>query len=105
MNTFRSMISGPGDGVSSKRSVMVWFVLMFSFITLINLFTGKKLEHDIQVQLFELVVVSIGVVFGEPFMNFLLLVRGQKTTATTTTIAPPGSTVTNTETTKEIPQS
>jgi hypothetical protein len=98
---FREMLSGITGEISSKRSVMIFFVVLFATIVIVNISTGKKLEHDLQFQLFELVIISMATVFGERFIDRLGTLRGQKTTATTTTIAPPDSVVTTTETTKE----
>lgn len=95
------MLTGTEGGISSKRGVMIWFVLLFTVILFTNVFTGKLPNHDLMVQLFELTLVSMGLVFGEPFINLLAALRGQKTTSTTTTVAPPDSPVITTTVTKE----
>lgn len=101
---FKEMLSDGLGNISSKRSTMVWFVLLFTAIAVINITTGKKLDHDIQVELFQLVVISMGIVFGEPLIKLFALVRGQKTTDTTTIVAPKDATVVTTGTTKENPK-
>jgi hypothetical protein len=102
--TFLSQMlsSGMTGEPSSKRTVLVWFVLLFSATVIVNLHDKQKvLESTLQAQLFYLVIASMAVVFGEPFMKFMAEWKGQKTTSTTTTVAPSDSTVVTTETTKE----
>lgn len=98
---FTRLLSKGGE-VSSKRGVMVWFVLLFTATVIVGLTCGKYLEHDLKFQLFELVCVSILTVFGEPAINALLMLRGQKPTTSTTVISPDAQTVTTT--TKETEQ-
>lgn len=100
-NFLKQMLSGDNT-VSSKRGVMVWFVLLFTATVIVGLTCGKYLEHDLKYQLFELVCVSILTVFGEPAINALLMLRGQKSTTSTTVISPETPTVTTV--TKETEQ-
>lgn len=96
-----AMLSGE-RGPSSKRGVMVWLLLLFTFVLIVNLFSGKQPDPMFSKQLFELLLVALGVVFGEKFVNALMIIRGQKSTTQTTVIAPADSTVVNTQETKEV---
>jgi hypothetical protein len=91
-NFFLSMLSGP-EGISSKRSVMVFFVVLFSFCVVWNLFTGMAPASIYQEQVFELVIITISLVFGEKVIDALPKIRGAKKDTTTTIVAPPDSTV------------
>lgn len=62
------MLSGE-NGVSSKRNVMVWFVLLWSYMAVYNQITGKAPALIYQEQLFELTLISIAAVFGEKVIN------------------------------------
>lgn len=63
--------SGVTSRASSKRGAMVFFILLFAAVVIVNLATGGRVKPDetIQTQLFELVIICIGVVFGEPFIK------------------------------------
>lgn len=94
-----AMLSGE-RGPSSKRGVMVWLLLLFTFIIIVNLFTGKQPAAMYSEQLFELLLVAMGIVFGEKFVTALSTAR-QKSTTKTTVVAPTDTTVVTTqETTK-----
>jgi hypothetical protein len=99
-NFFISMLSGD-TGISSKRSVMVFFVVLFAFTVVYNLITGKAPAPIYQEQTFELVIICLGTVFGEKLLESLAAARGQKKTTTTTIVSPPDSTVTTVAETKE----
>lgn len=62
------MLSGE-NGISSKRSVMVFFVLLFAFNVIYNLITGKAPAPIYQEQVFELVIICLGTVFGEKILE------------------------------------
>lgn len=98
-----AMLSGE-RGPSSKRGVMVWLLLLFTFIIIVNLFTGKQPVAMYSEQLFELLLVAMGIVFGEKFVTALSAARNQKSTTRTTVVAPPDATVINTEEIKEPPK-
>lgn len=87
------MLSGE-DGISSKRSTMVFFVLLFAFCVLWNLFTGKAPAPIYQEQVFEIVVICLGLVFGEGVLKTIADLRNTKKTTSTTIVSPPDSTVT-----------
>lgn len=99
-NFFISMLSGE-DGISSKRSVMVFFVVLFAFCVLWNLFTGKAPAPIYQEQVFEIVIICLGVVFGEGILKMIADLRNTKKTTSTTIVSPPDSTVTTITDTKE----
>lgn len=99
-NFFISMVSGE-DGISSKRSVMVFFVLLFAFCVIYNLITGKAPAPTYQDQVFELVIICFVGVFGEKILEYLIQLRGQKKTTTTTIVSPETPTVTTVTDTKE----
>lgn len=94
-----AMLSGE-RGPSSKRGVMVWLLLVFTVVLFVNLFTGKAPAAIYSEQLFELLLVAMGIVFGEKFVAALSTAR-QKSTTKTTVVAPPDATVVNTTETKE----
>lgn len=99
-NFFISMLSGE-DGISSKRSVMVFFVLLFAFNVIYNLVTGKAPAPIYQEQVYELVIICLGTVFGEKILEYLATLKGQKKTTTTTIVSPETPTVTTVTDTKE----
>lgn len=70
MNPIKDMLSGE-TGVSVKRSVLVWFVLLFTFTCIYNLVTGHVLLPELRDQLFELIIISLATVFGEPAIKGL----------------------------------
>jgi hypothetical protein len=72
-----SMIRDAQGVASSKRGAMLWFIFMFSVVVAANLATGGKLKLDptLQTQLFELVILSMALVFGEPFIKAWMLYR------------------------------
>lgn len=95
-----AMLSGE-RGPSSKRGVMVWLLWLFTFLVVFNVITGKKPDEIYIHQVFELLIIAMGIVFGEKFINVLTLIRNQRSTTKTTVVAPPDATVINTEQTKE----
>lgn len=78
MKHFIELLSG-ANGISSKRSVMVWFVLLFSFVLIFNMATGKAPNPTLLDQLNELTIISIAAVFGERFIDFIKQKRSIKT--------------------------
>lgn len=99
-NFFISMLSGE-NGISSKRSVMLFFVVLFAFNVLWNMFTGKAPAPIYQEQVFELVIICLGTVFGEQVLTMIGDLRNTKKTTSTTIVSPPDSTVTTITDTKE----
>lgn len=76
-NFFMSMLSGE-NGISSKRSVMVFFVLLFAFTVIYNMITGKGPDDIYKSQLFELVIISLVAVFGEKITETVQSLKGKK---------------------------
>jgi uncharacterized membrane protein len=63
------------DGTpSSKRVVMFLLTLLFVFISLVNLFTGKNLSEILQNQLFYLLCWSFSIVLGG---NLIQAIKGK----------------------------
>lgn len=65
------MIRDAQGVASSKRGAMLWFIFVFSVVIFVNLATAGKIKLDdtLQTQLFELVILSMALVFGEPFIK------------------------------------
>lgn len=81
------MLSGP-DGISSKRSVMIFFVLLFAFTLIYNMITGKAPAAVYQEQLFELVIIMVSLVFGEKVVDAMKSIKGKKDEPVTTNQNP-----------------
>jgi hypothetical protein len=77
-NFFSQMLTGQ-NGISSKRSVMVFFVLLFSFMSVYNMITGKAPNELYQEQVFEILIIAICTVFGERVVVSLSNMRKTKT--------------------------
>lgn len=75
---YQMFTSGKTGRVSSKRVVMVFFVLLYAYCLLYNIYTGKAPTQLFQEQLFELVLISLLAVFGEQVTSLLSLMRGEK---------------------------
>lgn len=87
-NIFIQMFTGE-DGIgSSKRGVMIFFVLLFAFTVIYNLVTGKAPSQIYQEQLFELVIITLALVFGEKVMDGIKSMKGGKQTTETTIVSP-----------------
>jgi hypothetical protein len=85
----KQMLSSGMTGLaSSKRGAMVWFILLFTAVIIVNLATGGrvKLDPTLQTQLFELVIICIGVVFGEPFLKVWREYRSKQQTPPTDSV-------------------
>lgn len=74
------LLGGVGSRISSKRSVMIWFVLLYTYLILLNAHTGKSPSATFQEQLFELLCLSIVVVFGEGAFQIWKMIKGKDTT-------------------------
>jgi hypothetical protein len=75
MNYLVSMLSGE-SGVSVKRNVLVFLVLLFAYILIIDLHTGRHPSAPLQDQLHELLNLAFVLVFGEKAMNVIKLRKG-----------------------------
>lgn len=65
MNFIKEMLSGSDGVVSSKRTIMFIFTLLFVGISIANFITGKNLDATLKDQLFYLLIWIISMVFGE----------------------------------------
>lgn len=65
--------SGITGLASSKRGAMGWFILLFTATVIVNLCTAGRvhLSETLETQLFELVIITIGTVFGEPAIKLI----------------------------------
>lgn len=78
MNYIVSMLSGD-SGVSVKRNVLVFLVLLFAYIIIFNLHTGKHPSPALLDQLHELLNLAFIVVFGEKVVNAVKMRKGLPT--------------------------
>lgn len=81
MNKFNfllELLGGAGSKISSKRSVMVFFVTLFAFLIIVNTFTGKTPSDEFRGELFQLTVLSIVLVFGEFAYRVYQAIKGNK---------------------------
>lgn len=65
----KEMLSGNDGLISSKRTVMFIFTLLFVAVTIVNVSTGKNLDETLKSQLFYLVIWTLTMVFGEQITN------------------------------------
>lgn len=65
--------SGITGMASSKRGAMGWFIGLFTATVIVNMATGGRvhLSETLETQLFELVIITIGTVFGEPAIRLI----------------------------------
>jgi hypothetical protein len=75
-----SMIKDAQGVASSKRGAMLWCLFLFSGTLVANIASGGrlKLDHELQSQLFELVIITLGLVFGEPFAKAVQVWKGER---------------------------
>lgn len=100
-NFLIEMLSSKGGGVSSKRTILVFFVLLFAFCVVYNMITGHAPDNLYKEQVFEALLVCIGAVFGERVVDILPTIRGKKSTTSVTTITPEPQSVTTVTNVKE----
>jgi hypothetical protein len=72
------LLGGIGSRISSRRTVMVWFVLLFSFEIVLNIFTGLKPADELRMELFQVLIVSLVLVFGDIVIKVIEFLRGKK---------------------------
>lgn len=90
MNFLRDLLGGIGSAISSRRTVMIWFVLLFSFEVVLNIFTGLKPVDELRMELFQVLIVSLVLVFGDIVLKVLEFMKGKKITdQITDQIKPP----------------
>lgn len=78
MNFLRDLLGGVGSAISSRRTVMVWFVLLFSFEIVLNIFTGLAPSDELRMELFQVLIVSLVLVFGDIVLKVLEYMKGRK---------------------------
>lgn len=70
MKTFiKGVLSEPDGTPSSKRVVMFMLTVLFIAISIINIWSGKKLDEMLGNQLFYLLCYVFAIVFGEKVVN------------------------------------
>ncbi len=84
INFFISMFRGNGSGISSKRVVLVWFVLLFTYLILLNAHTGKHVSESLQTMLDDALKLALFAVFGEPAIAAFSRKKGAVTETTIT---------------------
>lgn len=88
-NFLLELLGGIGSRISSRRTVMVWFVLLFSFEVVLNIFTGLKPTDELRMELFQVLIVSLVLVFGDIVIKVLDFLRGKKLNITAPSDLPP----------------
>lgn len=73
-----SMLSGSDGLISSKRTIMFIFTLLFVGLTIANFITGKNFDETLKTQLFYLLVWCISMVFGEQIPAMIEAFKGKK---------------------------
>jgi hypothetical protein len=71
------MLSG-SKGISSKRSAMVWCILLFTFLIIVNVYTGKHPDATFMDDLRELNRLLVGAVVGEKIVAAYMNNIGEK---------------------------
>lgn len=71
MRFFFEFFTGEAGRISSKRGAMVWVLLLFTAAVLHHMITGKVMTEMYFDHLFELLVITLGLVFGEKILPFL----------------------------------
>ena len=74
----KSMLSGSDGVVSSKRTVMFIFTLLFVGLTIANFVTGKNFDETLKQQLFYLLIWLISMVFGEGIPDMISAFKKDK---------------------------
>jgi hypothetical protein len=87
-NFLLELLGGIGSRISSRRTVMVWFVLLFSFEIVLNIFTGLKPTDELRMELFQVLIISLVLVFGDIVVKVLEFLRGKKLDITAPTDPP-----------------
>lgn len=82
VNFLTELLGGIGSKISSRRTLMIWCMLLFSFLLILNTFTGGekglKPSDTFQTQLFEVLITSLVLVFGDIVIKVLGFLRGKK---------------------------
>lgn len=72
------MLSGADGAISSKRTMMFIFTLLFVGLTIANFVTGKNFDATLKDQLFYLLLWLIAMVFGENIPDIIKAMKGKK---------------------------
>ena len=73
------MLSGSDGLISSKRSVMFLFALLFVGLVISNHITGKNIDDTFKQQLFYLLIWLIAMVFSEQIPEMIKSFKQNKT--------------------------
>jgi hypothetical protein len=76
IKSIQSILTGVDGTLSSKRIVFILLVLVFVGVIIVNLVWKRVLDDGLRSQLFDLITIHAGLVFGEPAMSALKSVRG-----------------------------
>lgn len=74
----KQMLSGKDGVISSKRTVMFIFTLLFVGLTIANFVTGKNFDSTLKDQLFYLLVWCLSMVFGEQIADIFTIRKNDK---------------------------
>jgi uncharacterized membrane-anchored protein len=74
----RQMLGSNGE-ISSKRSMMVFFSLLFAYALISNHVTGKQVDDTMKWQLFGLLIWIMSLVYGEKLPEIFTAWFGRKT--------------------------
>lgn len=81
-NFLLELLGGIGSKISSRRTLMLWCMFLFSFLLILNTFTGGdkglKPSETFQTQLFEILITSLVLVFGDIVIKVISFLRGKK---------------------------
>lgn len=88
-NFLLELLGGIGSRISSRRTVMVWFVLLFSFEVILNIFTGLKATDELRMELYQVLIISLVLVFGDIVVKVMEFFKGKKIDITPPTDPPP----------------
>jgi hypothetical protein len=77
-NFILELLGGIGSKVSSRRTSMVFFELLFAFCLILNIFTGKEPSKQFHDELFHLVVLTLVLVFGDIVLKVMAFFKGKQ---------------------------
>ena len=73
----KSMLAGKDGTISSKRSVMFLFALLFAGIVVSNHITGLNVDSTLKEQLFWLLIWLVSMVFGEQIPDMIKAMKNK----------------------------
>lgn len=74
---FKSMMTGDGGGISSKRNAMVFFILVFTTLVFLSC-RGINASEYWQDQVAQVTKICIAAVFGEKVINLFVALKSGK---------------------------